>query len=221
MKKWIAILLAGMMLFGFAACKSEPKEPEQTEPETAAVGGWTRPESMAVTDEVQELVVKATESLLGVDYAPVALIGTQLVSGTNYRVVCKATAVAPDAKAFYAILEIYQKLDGSVECTKILTSEAEAHATDAALAGGWSAPEGFAVSDEARAALEKAAEKKLGASYTPVALLGQQVVSGMNYAILCEIAPVTPNAESSFAVVTVYADLTGGAEITEIADFAA
>ena len=51
--------------------------------------------------------------------------------------------------------------------------------------------------------------------------LRRQVVSGTNYCLLCEITPVTPNAEATYALVTVYADLNGGAEITATNDFVA
>ena len=87
------------------------------------------------------------------------------------------------------------------------------------LAGGWETAECEAVTlpDEgAQAAFEKATEKLVGAAYTPVALIGKQVVAGMNYCILCQIMPVVPDAEPSWALVYIYADLEGNAEITNV-----
>jgi hypothetical protein len=88
------------------------------------------------------------------------------------------------------------------------------------LAGGWEMipQEEGKIPEEAKAALEKAQETLLGASYKPLALLGTQLVAGTNYCILCEISPVVPNPVPHFALVYVYADLEGNATITNIAD---
>jgi len=69
---------------------------------------------------------------------------------------------------------------------------------------------------EAKAAFEKAAEKLDGSEYEPIALLGTQVVSGTNYAILCRITAVTPEAEPEMAIVYIYEDLEGNAEVSEV-----
>ena len=55
-----------------------------------------------------------------------------------------------------------------------------------------------------------------GAEYTPVALMATQVVAGMNYCILCQITPVAPDAEPTWALVYIYADLQGNAEIMNV-----
>ena len=44
-------------------------------------------------------------------------------------------------------------------------------------------------------------------------LLATQVVAGRNYRLLCKATVVSPDAASTYAIVTVYADLEGGAEI--------
>ena len=65
------------------------------------------------------------------------------------------------------------------------------------------------MTDAAKAALEKACETLTGAEYTPVALLATQIVAGTNYRIICQSTPAVPGAESSYVIVTVYADLQG------------
>lgn len=40
----------------------------------------------------------------------------------------------------------------------------------------------------------------------------------MNYRLLCRVTPVVPDAEGAFCLVTVYQDLDGNAEITEVTD---
>ena len=66
-----------------------------------------------MTDEAKAAFEKATEGLLCVDYVPVALLSTQVVAGTNYRILCEATEVYPGAETHYAVMTVYEGLDGS------------------------------------------------------------------------------------------------------------
>jgi hypothetical protein len=45
------------------------------------------------------------------------------------------------------------------------------------------------------AAFDKAAACLAGASYEPVAVLGKQVVAGMNYCLLCKVTATVPDAK--------------------------
>lgn len=255
MKKMLALMIAGVMVFSMTACGQSGKEekPAQTEEtvteetateeteageavteETATVeeeeapediplaGGWSKTDSPEITEEIKALLEKATADMVGAAYTPVAYIGSQVVAGRNHAVLCTITPVVPDAVAKYAVVILYEDLEGNVTITSVLDSEAEAEVLPDAgtLMGGWSAPETPAVTEEAAAALAKAAESKLGAEYTPIALLATQIVSGTNYSLLCEIKAVTPEAEAGYAVVHVYQDLEGNAEITDIFEFA-
>ena len=75
------------------------------------------------------------------------------------------------------------------------------------LLGGWEnyLHEAAELPADAQAAFDKAA-----AEFTPVALLSTQLVAGMNYCILCQ----TP--EGTWALVYIYADLEGNAEVTNV-----
>ena len=86
------------------------------------------------------------------------------------------------------------------------------------LTGGWeNVPhEAAELPAEAQAAFDRAMEGLDGAQYVPVALLSTQVVAGTNYCVLCQITPVAPDAASTWALVYVYADLQGNAEITNV-----
>ncbi len=88
------------------------------------------------------------------------------------------------------------------------------------LDGGWqNVPcEAAGLPEDAQAAFDKALDGLVGAEYTPVALLSTQVVAGMNYCILCQITPVVPDATPTWALVYIYADLQGNAEITNVYD---
>ena len=77
-------------------------------------------ENAAVTADAEEVFEKAMDGLVGVRYTPIALLGTQLVSGTNYCFLCEAAVVYPDAQPYYAIVSIYANLQGSAEIRRIV-----------------------------------------------------------------------------------------------------
>lgn len=224
-KKLLTLIFTGIMLFSLTACgenKAENNAPEENSSETiqssdVLTGGWSRAESPVITDDVKALLEKAAAQLTGVVYTPVAYVGSQVVAGTNHLVLCKAEPVVPDAAQTYALLTIYEDLQGKAEITEILASNAEAGVPG--LAGGWNAPDSPVLTNEATAALEKATEKLVGAEYTPIALLGTQVVAGTNYSLLCEITATSPEAAPNYAVVIVYENLEGGAVITDSFEF--
>ena len=274
-------------------------------PAGMTLGGWTLSEDGTVTEEAANAFAGAAEALLGVNYTPVALLGTQLVSGTNYSLLCEAAAVTPNAPAYYAVATVYESLAGETEIRNIVVldlgdiaesgeirnsdlpegtmlggwkvdRESSVEVEDAVLhlgsqlvsgtnhcvlcrgwvlnfvyedlegkteikrsvpmdvaalaeaeieeieepagmtLGGWSLTDDGSLSDAAQSAFAKAMEGFVGVNYTPVALLGTQLVSGTNYCLLCEAAVVYPDAKPYYAVVTVYESLDGAAEIRNI-----
>lgn len=86
------------------------------------------------------------------------------------------------------------------------------------MVGGWEIVphEPAELPEDVQAAFDTALEGLVGAEYTPIALLSTQVVAGINYCILCQITPLVPDAASSWALVYIYADLDGNAEITNV-----
>lgn len=86
------------------------------------------------------------------------------------------------------------------------------------LLGGWEnvPQEAVELPEEAQAAFDKATDGLDGAQYAPAALLSTQVVAGMNYCVLCQVIPEAQDAASAWALVYIYADLQGNAEITNV-----
>lgn len=62
---------------------------------------WTAPESNAVTDELKAAFDKAMETLLGVNYTPLAYLGSK--DGTNCFF-CRAEAVVPSPVPYYTLV---------------------------------------------------------------------------------------------------------------------
>jgi len=219
MKKILSILLLFALVLSLSACgsvkTSETASGNGNESEQSMIGGWTRPDSPAVTDEVKELMEKALEDLVGMDYIPVAYIGTQVVAGTNHAILCRVKAVTPDAAETYAIVYLYEDLEGNVEITEVKDFGAQTNIND--LDGGWSQADAE-VSEEAKAAFEEATGKMIGADYDLIALVSTQVVSGMNYCFLCTVRAVSPEAEARYALVYVYQDVQGEAKVTDVVE---
>ena len=243
MKKAFALLLSGMMMCSMAACGQgqtdtgsqassgaettaavqESTAGEESKAKDILAGGYTDVEDPTVTDDIKALFDKATEGLAGVGYEPVAYIGSQVVAGTNHLLLCKATPVTANPVTTYALVVLYEDLDGNAEIANVVNSTANAPAAqdpENPMSGAYADSESPKVTDEAKQALTKASEALAGASYEPKALLATQVVAGTNYMLLCKATPTVPDAKSSYSIVTVYADLDGNAEITQTVDFA-
>lgn len=113
MKKTMALLLALVMLLSVPAAMAESQ----------LLGGWSLCESIEMTQELSDLFEKAMAEQVGVDYTPMALLATQLVSGTNYCFLCRAAVVYPDALPYYALVYVYQDLSGNASVLEISALE--------------------------------------------------------------------------------------------------
>lgn len=233
-KRFLALFMASLLAFSFTACgSSSPKEensktekenkdskntPEETE-EDSLLGGYQIADSPVITDEIREICTKAFANTSGVGHSPVALVATQVVSGTNYCILFRSEPVIPDPVESYVLGYLYQDLDGNVEVLKFADSSINTDLSDSGSVGGWTQPDSPEVTDEVKDVLAKACEGMTGTSYTPIALVSTQIVAGTNYRILCEKTLTTPGTEKDCCIVTVYQDLDGNAEISDIADF--
>ena len=190
MKKTIALVLALLMLLALTACGQKKEE--------AKVGGWTLTDDGALTQEAQSAFDKAMEGLVGVNYTPLALLGTQLVSGTNYSLLCEATVVYPDAQPYYAVVTLYQDLQGKAEVKNIVALDLgkieesgkieDSQPQGGQLLGGWTLDR------------DSYLEVPDGVMH-----LATQVVAGSNHAVLCK----------GWNLCFVYADTQGKTEIVK------
>ena len=82
-------------------------------------GGWAYSLDPAVTPEIEEVMEKATDTLTGATYEPVAYIGMQVVAGYNHSILCKSSpSVAElDGETTFVLVTVYEDLDGNCEIT--------------------------------------------------------------------------------------------------------
>lgn len=87
--------------------------------EAPVPGGWSYAESTEITDKIMQVMEKATETLTGETYEPVAYIGSQVVSGTNHAILCKASPSVKElnGESRFTIVFVYENLEGKCEIT--------------------------------------------------------------------------------------------------------
>lgn len=210
--------------------KNSPSEAKKQEEgtifdreETPMVGGWSINKghfSPADNKDAMKAFHKAINGLTGYYYEVIAVLGSQVVAGTNYAYLCRGNVVVPDAEPTYLILYVYENLIGKARILgsqSIFTGDLEGVSGDFSLnTGKTELQENAAVS----AAFEKAVVNLAGASYEPIAYLGLQAVDGEGptYAVLCLEKVGKDSTQTKLSIVTVYGDLGGKAKIRSTED---
>lgn len=120
---YVVVTLRGTLLGGAEILDiGDPLCRTDLDVEPGAVGAWQAAASPVMTEEAQAAFEQATEGFVGVDYVPVALLSEQVVAGTNYRILCEATTVYPGAEMHYAVVTVYQSLEGSANILSVTDS---------------------------------------------------------------------------------------------------
>lgn len=207
---------------------SRPAEPG------TLMGGWAYDADSEITDEIKAKLEKALDGLTGATYEPIANLGVQVVAGLNRCLLCKITPVVPNPVSYYALVYIYEDLEGGASLKEVVDlsldlkepeplepepeGEQEPEPAPDMIAGGWQVSYEPEMTEETKAVFEKALDGLVGANYVPVACLGTQVVAGTNYCFLAKATVVYPDAQPKFVLVYVYEDLEGNAQILNFAD---
>ena len=144
MKKMMVMVMALVLAAGMTACgnigavaQTEQFSENETEISEAASemleGGWEAPGNTDISmhPEARAALEKAVSVMTGAEYEPVSLLATQVVAGTNYCILCKVTAVVPDALPVYELVYVYEDLEGNAEIISIREIEISADADSA------------------------------------------------------------------------------------------
>ena len=247
MKRTISIIVAACLICAFGlttACSSSSTETTTAAETTAAeattaaaeettqaavTGGYTLNTDMqacTIPEDAQTAFDNATKSMQ-YEYEAIALLATQVVSGTNYQFLAKVTNAS---NTYLAVITVYADLDGNcsvtdeddVELADIADSEDEPEASEV-LEGGWTinsdVAAGAKIDEDVQKAFDSAMEGLVGASYEPIVVLGSQVVSGTNYEVLCKETLADANGTEMLAVVILNVDLDGNSSILKIVEF--
>ena len=190
--------------------------------ENTLTGGWETVLSNRVNDLSEEDIYNFNNAIK--DYSKeklevVALLGKQVVAGTNYMFLAKT-----DNK--YKIVIVYTDLEGISKVSKVSDFDyskyvnKDLNGNNEMLSGGWyteSSNIDYKLEDEKiENIFESATSELTGVEYKPLLVIGKQIVSGTNYAILCYGKPIVPNATTGIYLMTIYNDLNGNSEILGI-----
>ena len=189
----------------------EAEEISETNESAPITGGWAINNDFDGTDDANAMSAfeKATEDLDGYRYDVVAVLGSQIVAGTNYLYLCRAEMVVPDAKPEYVILKVYEDLEGNAEITgnlRLLEGKE-----------GWEYNDANPYMDEneeVKVAFDKALEGLTGVEYKPIAYIGYKDNS---YAVLTKITITSVEPLTSLSMVYI-TKTDSGAMIDDIYD---
>ena len=188
---------------------AETKEAEETKESANLLGGWTINSKFEPNENINAMAAfdKATESLESYKYTVIAVLGSQIVAGTNYSYLCRAEMVVPDAKPEYVI--VYEDLEGNAEITGSLSLLEDKE--------GWEYNDinpFMEENKEVKTLFDKALDGLTGAEYEPIAYIGYKDNS---YAILTKIT--ITSVEPLISLSTVYITKTdSGAMMDDIYD---
>ena len=213
MKKGLLIIVILMCLI-MTGCTNKK--------ENTLTGGWETVLSNRVNDLSEEDIYNFNNAIK--DYSKeklevVALLGKQVVAGTNYMFLAKT-----DTK--YKIVIVYTDLEGISKVSKVSDFDyskyvnKDLNSKNEMLSGGWyteSSNIEYKLEDEKIEKMYESATSELtGVEYKPLLVIGKQIVSGTNYAILCYGKPIVPNATTDIYLMTIYNDLNNNSEILGI-----
>ena len=200
MKRWLTGAVVAVLLLSACATKPEPEEAVPVE----TGSGWTVHTAImtpVVTEEEKAVFARASEDSDG-SFTPVAVLASQVVSGTNYAYLCLKET---DASADWEIVKVYTALDGgaSIEHEAVIDPSA-LKTTDsgikAGLAGGWEVNPNRAnavvLEPEVNTAFAKGTESFSEAVLSPLVLLAE---SETTYLILAQGTRMEDASEQIYA----------------------
>ena len=155
------------------------------------------------------------------EYKPIALLGKQVVAGTNYMYLCLDNN-SNDIKNAYKVMVIYKNLEGKTSITSITDFNIFNYVNEnisnnyGNIDGGWSVLSTTAniLDENVQDIFDEAINKVSNIKYIPIGVLAHQDKSGTNYALLCY---GNINNKEGIYLITLYEDLHGTREIVSSA----
>ena len=153
----------------------------------------------SMPEKVATAFTEITGTLKGAQYTPIAYLGSQIVNGTNHAILCEQVLTTGRDDKNVVMMIINEKPEG---CTLVsIDRVVEGTTGDGAV--------NVDVQTEIPADVVKVFDDALngfvGASVQPFALLGTQVVKGVNYIFATEVTLTTAVPIKKVTLVTVNA----------------
>lgn len=223
MRKLLMTILVICLIAGITACG------EKNESANTVSGGWEIngiTSQKTLPEDIQKAFEKATADESEYTLEPVAYIGTQVVAGRNHMILCRAKT-SDDPDGTYKVAVIYEDLEGNAELTSLGDFtledyiEGEGAASGKQLSGGWYVPDSDVTADIPEEVQEAYNEATATVDWewsevAPLAYIGNQIVSGTNFALLCRGDYNSDEKASELMVIVVYEGIDGNSEISNI-----
>lgn len=175
-------------------------------------GNWKiNPVVGGMPQKIATAFAKLSETLIGAEYEPIAYLGEQTVNGVNHAVLAKQIlTTGRDTENIVVI--IFNERPDAMEATLV---SIERVVEGGMALGGVKIFDGDSIPEDAKAAFKTTFTNYVGAKYEPIALLGTQVVNGINYIFAATLEPVVQNPEKQ-AVIVVVNDAAGSVAIEDL-----
>ena len=113
MKKFVSLLALAALLLSSFIIPAFAEEP--------LLGAWYAnvDHPIEISQDVLVAFNAATENMTGCVYKPIALLGSQVVAGMNYCLLCEMTLAVPDAQPCFALVYFYDGVNGEKEILKV------------------------------------------------------------------------------------------------------
>lgn len=176
------------------------------------LGSWDVKVSVgALPQKVATAVGKLQEKLIGAEYTPIAYLGSQVVNGTNHAVLAEQLiTTGKDTKNVVVIIfnEKPNEMDLTlVSIERVIESGGEL--------GGITVDVKAEITGDAKETYDKVFEGFVGSDIKPFAVLGSQVVKGVNFIYAATAKAVAPEAKER-AVIIIANAMTGEISFTDI-----
>ena len=163
-----------------------------------ALGSWdVKVTTGGLPEKVATAFAALSEQLIGVEYTPIAYLGSQMVNGINHAVLAEQLVLSGKDVKNVVLLIFNEK---GMDCT-LVNIERVVEGGDGM--GAKVVDVKTEIPEEANDVFESAFTGFAGSTVEPFALLATQVVSGIDYIFAAEVTPVVLDAEAKVAVVTV------------------
>lgn len=179
-----------------------------------SLGSWEVKVAVdAVPQKVATAIGELSEQLIGAEYKPIAYLGSQVVNGTNHAVLAEQTILTGKDTKNVVIL-IFNEKPNEMKATLV---NIERVIEQGGELGGIAVDVKTDIPAEAKEAFDKAFEGFVGSKVKPFALLGTQVVKGVDYMFAAEVTSVTAEPVTKVCLVTVNG-MTGDLAFADMLD---
>ena len=164
------------------------------------VGNWNvNINTNGMPQKVASAFAKLADTLIGAEYEFIAYLGSQVVNGTNHAILAEQTVLSGKDTKNLVVLIFNEKPNDSAATLVSIERVVEGGEP----LGGTQVNVEFEIPVEAQEAFDDAFDGRLGAKWTPMALLATKVTKGTNYVYLVEETPVAREPVKSAMLVTV------------------